>query len=724
MSDFEIWLSLDGAERIQVLLPGPFHIGRSEAAGLCVENLLVSRSHLRLENRDSHWWMIDTSANGTFDELGERITEICLDRSVNLRLGGPDGPRLSVELVPDGRPEPSQSGVLDGVATQFLDDGIDVTRPKQRIESEARGEPFARVVQPAISTVNLSIATDDGTTLVEDVTMSARRATLTALLGPTGAGKSTLLNTLAGNRRQVAGSVEVHGVDLYANITRLQIDIGLVPQEDIVHLGLTVDQALTFGAELRLPDSTTPTEIEHVVTRVCSELGLVDHRHKKISKLSGGQRKRASVALELLTEPSLLLLDEPTSGLDPGYEAALMQLFRRLVDNGRTILVVTHSMSSLDLCDQVIFLGTGGWIGYAGPPSDALTTLGVDDYPTAFRKLEAPNPRPLPQAAPLPAPSVDENVELSYPTGPERQLSTLLKRNAALLLADPRGLAVLFGSALVPAILLAALVGNGTLSGGGGASVGSARTLLGGMVIAAGVIGAANGLREIVRDLPIYRRERAAGLRRGAYLLSKVLVLSAVTALQTVALVIVATAFASPSYSNLLPARLEIIMGCVLTGLVSLMLGLFISAFVSSSEKALALIPVVFVAFWLFSGTVSDLAGKPVLSQVAYISPSSWGMAAVASTADLPALEHCGGEYLSEYDSAPLSGSSVCDARWGHNFVQWVFNLFMLLLLGVMMFLGIDWAMARKETIPSLRSEHLVRIGARNIQSLMRKLTQ
>ena len=98
------------------------------------------------------------------------------------------------------------------------------------------------------------------------------------------------------------------------------------------------------------------------------ELKLDIHQDKKVTSLSGGQRKRVSVALELLTKPSLIFLDEPTSGLDPGMDRDVMQLLRGLADDGRTVLVVTHSVAELAICDQLLVMAPGGSVAYFGPP--------------------------------------------------------------------------------------------------------------------------------------------------------------------------------------------------------------------------------------------------------------------------------------------------------------------------------------------------------------------
>ena len=144
----------------------------------------------------------------------------------------------------------------------------------------------------------------------------------------------------------------------------------MVPQDDVVHRQLTVNQALNYAAELRLPPDTSKADREQVVAQVLEELELTKHADTRVDKLSGGQRKRASVALELLTGPSLLILDEPTTGLDPALDRQVMMMLRQLADAGRVVLMVTHSVSYLDVCDQLLLVAPGGKTAFLGRPRD------------------------------------------------------------------------------------------------------------------------------------------------------------------------------------------------------------------------------------------------------------------------------------------------------------------------------------------------------------------
>lgn len=217
--------------------------------------------------------------------------------------------------------------------------------------------------------------------ILRSVKLELRPGQLCGLIGPSGAGKSTLFKVLLGLREPSSGLVRIAGKPVSE-----QGPLGYVPQDDALHRMLTVEKELTYAAELRMPTSSDEERARRV-TNVLGQVGLEERRDVKIARLSGGQRKRVSVALELLTSPGLLILDEPTSGLDPGLEARMMGLFKQLAEKGRIILVSTHAMQSLDLCHVLVVLVKGN-VAYAGPPKRALSYFGVTHYADIFRALE------------------------------------------------------------------------------------------------------------------------------------------------------------------------------------------------------------------------------------------------------------------------------------------------------------------------------------------------
>ena len=184
------------------------------------------------------------------------------------------------------------------------------------------------------------------------------------------------------------GTVLYDNRDLYEDYAELRHRIGLVPQENILHTQLTARRALQYSAELRFPADSTAAERNARVTEVMEELGLSKHAETRADRLSGGQLKRMNVAQELLTRPSLLFLDEPTSGLDPGLDKSVMLQLRDLAHDGRTIIVVTHSVLNLMVCDRLLILAPGGRMAFYGPPGEALGYFGLPDWADLFQAFD------------------------------------------------------------------------------------------------------------------------------------------------------------------------------------------------------------------------------------------------------------------------------------------------------------------------------------------------
>ena len=224
-----------------------------------------------------------------------------------------------------------------------------------------------------------------GNRILNRVELTLQRGEMCALIGPSGAGKSTLIKALLGLREPDDGSVMMGSLP----VAELG-PIGYVPQDDALHRGLTVQRELAYAAELRMPESSTEQRRSRVA-EVLDQVGLGDRSGVRIRRLSGGQRKRVSVALELLTSPPMLILDEPTSGLDPGLEARTMTLLSEVAATGRIVLVATHAMESIEMADALCVL-VGGHVAYFGPPREALSYFRVDRYADLFRQLDKQSP--------------------------------------------------------------------------------------------------------------------------------------------------------------------------------------------------------------------------------------------------------------------------------------------------------------------------------------------
>ena len=256
------------------------------------------------------------------------------------------------------------------------------------------------------------------TDILSHVTFSAWPGECIGLLGPSGAGKSTLLKNLAGILRPTEGEVLYDGKPLSEVWERIKRLIGFVPQDDLVHPSLTPEAELLFAAALRLGDTLDEREIERKVDRLITLVGLQERRHTKTGRLSGGQRKRVSMAVELLSEPPVLFLDEPTSGLDPALEARMMKLFRKLASQGRTVVLTTHIMDSLDALDLVILLHRGRLV-YCGPPSEAASFFGAKSFPDIYVRLDRKSAAEW-ESRFRASPYHDEYVKARFASGPDR----------------------------------------------------------------------------------------------------------------------------------------------------------------------------------------------------------------------------------------------------------------------------------------------------------------
>ena len=405
---------------------------------------------------------------------------------------------------------------------------------------------------------DLVVKVSGGKVLLDHVTFPIPEKSLLGVIGPSGAGKSTLLGALTGMRPADTGTVLYDNRDLYQNYNELRYRIGLVPQESVLHTQLTARRALQYSAELRFPADTKPAERDVRVDEVMGELGLTKHANTRADRLSGGQLKRVNVAQELLTKPSLLFLDEPTSGLDPGLDKSVMEQMRDLAHDGRTVIVVTHSVANLDTCDRLLVLVPGGRIAYYGPPDEGLDYFGQPGWAEVFQAFEAYPDRDwagqfaaspayaqyvLGRPRPVQAPNQQELAATPPPQrrGGFRQMTTLTRRYVRVIAAD-RG--YLLFMALLPVILgvLINFVGSSQGLTGPPKTNQSAEEVLLIVVICACLSGAASAVRELVKERSIYIRERAAGLSSGAYLSSKLIVLGVISIVQSAVLVLIGLA--------------------------------------------------------------------------------------------------------------------------------------------------------------------------------------
>ena len=555
----------------------------------------------------------------------------------------------------------------------------------------ATGDAADAPKTPAVSTAvdrldvrSLSLTLPNGRQLLSNVSFSARPGTLTAIIGPSGAGKSTLAKLVGGVLTPTTGEVRFAGHCMSDDYAGLRHRIGLVPQDDVVHHQLTVRAALRFAAELRLPDAATE-ERAAAVARVLEELELTDHADTRVDKLSGGQRKRASVAMELLTRPALLILDEPTSGLDPALDRQVMTMLRRLADAGRVVLVVTHCLTYLDVCDQVLFLTPGGKTAYCGSPHDIGAVLGSADWADLFTRISADPDTAhrdfLTRHGAPPAPLRAPSSPTAAPPRLLRQTSTVARRQARLVLADRGYLAFL---AVLPFILgtLSLLVPGDTGLGVADPYSRAAEEpvqVVFMLSISAMFMGCALTIRDLVGERSIFQREQIAGLSATAYLAAKIAVYAVAAATQTAVLTaIVVVGKGAPTRGAVLLSNpiLEMYTTLAATAIVSAIMGLALSALAKSQDQILPMLVLAMMLSIVFCGGMIPVSGRPVLDQLSWASPARWGFAATASTTDLATI-------------APLLQTN--DALWSHNTCWWLLNMAMLIVLGTTLAAAVRW---------------------------------
>jgi ABC-type multidrug transport system ATPase subunit len=616
---------------------GAITIGRAVDNDIVIPDVLASRHHATLVPTAEGIEIQDASSiNGTFVN-GSRVKEAVLNQGDTVTIG-------NVDLVFDG------------------------STLVRRTETEAA----TRTGGLEVRGVGLTI--EHGRVLLDNISFAARPGTLTAVIGPSGAGKSTLAGVIVGAAQPTQGSVSFEGHNIHAEYASLRSRVGMVPQDDVVHRQLTVQKALEYAAELRLPPDTTKDDRQTVIAQVLEELELTAHADKRVDKLSGGQRKRASVAMELLTGPSLLILDEPTSGLDPALDRQVMTMLRQLADAGRVVVVVTHSLTYLDVCDQVLLLAPGGKTAFCGPPSEIGRAMGTTNWADIFTKVgadpEAVHRRFLERAAPPPTPAETEKpAELGKPvhTSLRRQFSTIARRQVRLLVADRGYFAFL---ALLPFIMgLLALSVPGHAGFGKTDPFGDApnepNQILVLLNVGAIFTGTALTIRDLIGERAIFRREQAVGLSTSAYLLAKMFVYCTAALFQSAIVTAIAIAGKGPPHYGavvLHNASFELFVGVAAATVTSAIVGLALSALARTTEQIMPLLVVTIMSQLVFSGGMIPVTDRLVLDQMSWVTPARWGFAATASTVDLINL-------------APRIPD---DSHWKHTPHAWLFDMAML----------------------------------------------
>ncbi len=611
----EILHSLDLSQQERIT------IGRSQDNHVVLNHPLVSRYHAAIERVGGRFLLRDLrSSNGVFVN-GTRITaETWLQEQDEIQIGP------FVFILPGfSLRQKAETGLL-----------LQVRGVKQYVTKQIN--------------------------LLQDINLIIQPFEFVAVVGMSGSGKTTLMNAISGYRPATHGHVLVNQTDLYTNYDLFRNDIGYVPQKDIVHTELTPESALDYVARLRMPPDTTPAERSAVVNEVLENLGLTERRYVPISRLSGGQLKRVSIGVELVTKPRLFYLDEPTSGLDPGTEYGMMKLMRRLADQGRTVMLVTHATKNVMLCDKVVFLATGGHVAFYGPPDEALQYF--DEYRTTRERKEKQmefddiyrilsdddrgspaewgkryrNSAAFKQYAQLAetkkeearkpdsAPVQKARAQSTTPSKKQRvsafrQFLILSMRNLKILTQDKVSLALML--ALAPILGLMDFIWGSDLFdpvSGDAAKIITMWFMVGLITV---LVGALSSVREIVKEADIYQRERAVNLKILPYVLSKVWVGVVLGLYQAAVLLLTKVIFVRPDLPGA-EAYFQLYITLFLGTVCGYLIGLAISAGAPNQNSAMMLIIVVLVPQFLFAGALLPLDLIPGGEQISLIMPTRW----------------------------------------------------------------------------------------------------
>lgn len=574
-------------------------IGRHPANDIVLDNIQVSLRHAELMQKGNRYFVRDLrSGIGTFLN-GTRV-------------------RTPVEVL--------KEDVIRIGPYQLIFDGSSL----QRVSEEGNAR---------LDAVGLVRRVPGPKTLLSHISLSIYPREFVAVVGGSGAGKTTLMKALSGFVPADEGSVLVNGQNFYAQMQHFRSTIGFVPQDDIIHRELSVRDVLYHAARLRLPRDMTSADLNARIDEVMADLHLTQHQATTVSRLSGGQRKRVSIGVELLTRPRLFFLDEPTSGLDPGLESELMQTFRALADKGHTIILVTHATQSVNLCHKVVFLAEGGHLAFYGAPPDALLHFACDDFMEIYLRLSREK-SPAQWAADFESSAyhklnVRDRLQQTSPPAPQpsapskpksagsglHQFFVLTQRYAQILAKDKTNLSIMLGSAVIIAWLLTLLFPADVAHPAkfSDDSLTKAQLMSFFLMMAPIFFGLNNAIREIAKEIPIYRRERSVNLGIVPYVMSKVAVLSLVCLIQVALLEGIVLAHFKYEDLPALPAQMFGVLAA--SAIASMTMGLFCSALMSNENKAASALPLLIIPQLFLNGRMPDLTN---LKRLSYPAISKW----------------------------------------------------------------------------------------------------
>ena len=601
----------DGRWKTYSLHDGDNSIGRAADCDIRIKNVAVSRYHAGIRKVQNQYYVFDNgSTNGVFVNGSRIVKPYCL----------------------------SNKDIFTILNTTFIYDG-DVLYYKVNPEGIAL----------EIHDLNKDVPAKGGKkTILDKVSLSIQPNEFVAIIGGSGAGKTTLMTAMSGFDSKVTGQVYCNGTNLRENFQTLKNIIGFVPQQDIIYENITLKKMLYYTAKMKMPQDTSNAEIDERIEEVLGMVELSEHKDTYIRRLSGGQKKRASIAVELLANPGLFFLDEPTSGLDPGTEEHLMRTLSKLSkEQEKTIVMVTHTINNLDLCDKVIIMGYGGRLCYCGSPAGIKDFFRTDDLVKVYDIITA-DPKGwetkfrMSGINPVNAHASQEGGE---PIKPRKvngfaQLGILTRRYTTLIMNDMQRLALIFGQPLIIGLLLTLVAGTGIYE-----KFTETQSIL--LTLMSGGIwmGLLNTIQEVNKERVILKREYMGNLKLPIYMLSKYIVQGVISLIQAVILVVTFVLVkGTPSCKGVIisNATVEMIVLIFLTIYASAGMGLLLSSITKSADRAMAIAPFVLIIQLIFSGILFELTGAT--DKISYVTFSRWAMESIGSTCNLNELEPPGQE--------------------------------------------------------------------------------
>lgn len=619
-------------------------VGRDEKCDICIPHISVSKIHAYIQRKDGDVYLIDNhscggvSINGKMVKRKTRLSEKDMILIANTKIIYTSG-KLSYYTAGYGM--------------------------------EIQTEDLVRTVKGKNGEFNIS----------DHITTTIHAGEFVAIIGGSGAGKTTFMNCISGYDHISSGSVLVNGVDLEQSYDIIKKIIGYVPQQDIVYDNLTLFSMLEYASKLRMPDDVDAHEREENIKKVISMVELEGKEDTFIYSLSGGQKKRASIAVELLSDPNLFFLDEPTSGLDPGTETHIMNTLRKLADKGKTVILVTHNIANLELCDRLVILGKGGRLCFSGAPDQVNKFFGIHRLSEVYDEITDHSEKWQKKFAEHTNKHISVN-QTGIAAGNEKshrsiakQCLVLSSRYIKLVRNDIQRVLLL----LLQAPFLAVLIYFVT-SGKQYEEYEVTKSILFALSCCGFWIGILNAIQEICKERNVFRREYKTGLHIRAYLGSKYIVLGILCLIQSVLLIATyALLVGLPKTGVMMNPFLELSVTTFLTAMSASSMGLFVSSLFMNADRAMTVAPILLMPQILFSGLVFELSG--IKEKISIFVSCRWTMEGYGSTAGLNALEL---KLQSQFPQLMHEAEDMFLASARHLGTSWLMQVLFILFFAVL----------------------------------------